>query len=296
MTRSLPSLLLAALVFAGTPDSSALESEAVARPGIRSVRLLTDIEAIVPGGSFTVGLLLDPLPGHHTYWRGPGIVGVATTIDWTLPAGFEAGEILWPPPTPVLMAGIVANGYKGPVLLLAEIVVPEKIEAKDVTLAARASWMSCAVSCNPGIADLSLSLPVASPGETPSRDAAVAETFAKARRAAPAPAPEAWRFVPRLTARDRIELEATIPGLDPAHAPKIRFYCDDMQIDSDEPQQVEVVDASKGRLRFVFARPEFAPTDAATLSGVLHCPDGWPETDSLYVEISAPWPGPERSE
>lgn len=296
MTRILPAILIAALALSLPPGLLALESAPAVRPGIRSVRLLSEVDAVVPGQPLTVGLLLDPLPEHHTYWRGPGIVGVATKIDWTLPEGFEAGELLWPPPTPVLMAGIVANGHKSPVLLLAEIAVPERAGAEEVTLAARASWMSCAVSCNPGIADLSLVLPVASPGSEPKRDAAVAEAFARARASAPVPAPGAWRFVPRFRAPDRIELDAVVPGLDPAAAAKIHFFCDDMQIDSDEPQEVEILDAAKGLLRFAFAHPEFGPKDAAVLSGVLHCPGGWPGIDSAYVEISAPWQDGARSD
>lgn len=284
-------LTLAALV-AGVlqPGLVALESEPVARPGIENVQLVTDVSAVVPGRPFTIGLRLDPLPDHHTYWRGPGIVGVATRLDWTLPEGFKAGGMTWPPPSQVDMAGIAANGYKGPALLLTEITPPDEIESAEIRIAVRASWMACAVSCNPGIADLSLALPVAKEGQAPPPDEAIARAFAAVRESAPKPAPAGWSFVPRLAAPDRIELTATVPGLDPDAAESIHLFCDDMQVDSDEPQRVEVVDPAKGTVRLTLVRPEFAPKSPVALSGVLHNPAGWPGTGSAHVEFSAPWP------
>lgn len=283
-------LVALALPWLPLPRLEALESEAVERPGVKSVRLLTDISAIVPGEPFTVALRLEPMPDHHTYWRGPGIVGVATRIDWTLPEGFRAGEILWPPPQSVRMAGILANGYKTPTLLLVEITPPEHSTADRVTLSARCSWMACAVSCNPGTADLQLELPVARPGETPPRDAALSAAFASAREQAPKPAPAAWTFQPRLPAADRIQIDLVVPGLSPDAAESLHFFCDDMQIDSDESQRIEIVDAAAGAVRISLYRPEFAPKSPDRLSGVIRCPGGWPGLEAEFVEFSAPWP------
>lgn len=290
-------LTLSALWLAGgSCRGLALESEPISRPGIERAQFVTDVTAVVPGEPFTIGLRLDPLPGHHTYWRGPGIVGVATRLDWTLPEGFRSGGMIWPPPGRVLMAGIAANGYKGSVLLLTEITPPAAIPNGEVVIAARASWMSCAVSCNPGIADLTLKIPVAKAGETPPRDEAIARAFSQVRESAPKPAPQAWAVLPRLAAPDRIELTATIPGLEVREAKTIQVFCNDLQVDSDEPPVVEILDATKGVVRLSLSRPEFAPKSPRALSGVLHCPAGWPGIGSSYVEFSAPWseaPDPE---
>ena len=53
-----------------------------------TVQLVTAITEITPGEPFLVGLILDTEEGYHTYWKGPGIVGVATNLEWTLPEGF----------------------------------------------------------------------------------------------------------------------------------------------------------------------------------------------------------------
>ena len=90
--------------------------------------------------------------------------------------------------------------------------------------------------------------------------------------------------------RQLVELTATIAGLDPTQAKTIQLYCDDMQVDSDEPQIVEILDPGKGVVRLTLVRPEFAPKSPTALSGVLHCPAGWPGIGSTYLEFSAPWP------
>ncbi|MDP4849843.1 MAG: protein-disulfide reductase DsbD family protein, partial [Verrucomicrobiales bacterium] len=133
-----------------------IEGEAKQKPGLQKIQLVTDISAITPGEEFTVALIIDPLPDHHTYWRGPGIVGVATTFNWTLPDGFSAGEVAWPPPQKVLMAGITAYGYRDRQMLLTTITPPDIIEGSEVTLSARFAWMACATSCYPGVDVFSL--------------------------------------------------------------------------------------------------------------------------------------------
>jgi len=289
--RSTFSLLFTACLLAGEiRDLAAVESQPLSRPGIARVQLVTEVPAIVPGEPFTVGLRLEPLPDHHTYWRGPGIVGVATRLDWSLPEGFKVGDMTWPPPSLVDMAGFLAHGYKGPVLILTEILPPADLKGTETVIAARASWMACAVSCNPGIADLSLKLPIAPAGETPAVDGEIAKAFAKVRDSAPKTAPEDWSFTVRLAAPDRIELTASIPGLSPDAAKSIHVFCDDMQVDSDEPQAIEMIDADAGIVRIVLSRPEFAPKSPKALTGVLHCPGGWPGIGSSYVEFSAAWP------
>ncbi|HET6522033.1 MAG TPA: protein-disulfide reductase DsbD domain-containing protein, partial [Geminicoccaceae bacterium] len=59
-------------------------------------RLVSEVEAVRPGAPFWVALRLRMAEGWHTYWRNPGDSGLPTTIEWTLPEGFEASEIVWP--------------------------------------------------------------------------------------------------------------------------------------------------------------------------------------------------------
>jgi thiol:disulfide interchange protein DsbD len=289
-TISILTLLLAGL-FGPGQDVLAIEGEAKQKPGLQKIQLVTDIGAITPGEPFTVALIIDPLPGHHTYWRGPGIVGVATNFKWTLPDGFSAGEVAWPPPQKVLMAGITAYGYRDRQMLLTTITPPDKISGDEVTLQARIAWMACATSCNPGVDDFTLTLPVHRSDTAAPKDAALAGAFAAIRRSVPAAAPASWKVELRSAAADRIELDLAIPGLSATAAKSIAFFCYDMQVDSDESQRIEVLaEGDTTRLRLHLVRPEVAPGSPTHFAGVLHCPGGFPEIDSPHVEISIPWP------
>jgi DsbC/DsbD-like thiol-disulfide interchange protein len=270
---------------------AAAESAAKTMAGISRIQLVTDSASVTPGESVTVALLIEPLPGHHTYWRGPGIVGVATRFEWSLPPGFSAGDVLWPPPQKVLMAGITAYGYKNRTMLLTEIQTPKRIEGTEVTFNVKCAWMACGTSCHPGVDDFSLTLPL-NRSETPlAKDATLTAEFGKIRQSVPRPAPSTWKITPRLPSPDQIQLDLTIPGLTPASLPTISFYCYDLQVNSDEKQQPAALrEGGAEALRLTLVRPDFAPRSPAAISGVLHCPGGWPGLDSPYVEISAPWP------
>lgn len=290
-TISIFSLLLAGL-FGPGQAVLAIEGEAKQKPGLQKIQLVTDIGAVTPGEPFTVALVIDPLPGHHTYWRGPGIVGVATTFNWTLPDGFSAGEVAWPPPQKVLMAGITAYGYRDRQMLLTTVTPPDSISGDEVTLSARIAWMACATSCNPGVDDFTLTLPVQRKDAPAAKDNDLSEAFAAIRRTVPVPVPATWKIDLRYGAPDRIELDLAVPGLSVAAAKSVSFFCYDMQVDSDESQRVEILaegDITKLRLHLV--RPaEVAPQSPTHFAGVLHCPAGFPGIDSPHVEISIPWP------
>ena len=104
--------------------------------------------------------------------RIPARPGFPTHIHWTLPAGFEAGEIQWPLPNKYIEAGdVLTYGYKDETMLL----VPMRVDASvkpgtTVTLRAAISWLECETICLPGETQEKLTLRVdrtePSPAET----------------------------------------------------------------------------------------------------------------------------------
>jgi DsbC/DsbD-like thiol-disulfide interchange protein len=88
-------------------------------------RLVPEVTSIQPGTPFTVAVYFEMEAGWHNYWRNPGDSGLPTTIAWTLPAGFEAGEIHWPTPSRIAYFPLVDYGYYGEVALLVEITPPQ---------------------------------------------------------------------------------------------------------------------------------------------------------------------------
>jgi thiol:disulfide interchange protein DsbD len=136
-------------------------------PGQRQVDagLHSSRAAVAPGETFTIALRETINEGWHTYWRNPGDSGEPTTLAWTLPAGWRAGEIQWPVPEAVPFAMLVNFGYEGEVLFPVEVTAPANARVgSTVTLVAEANWLVCADICIPEQATLTLAVPIAAQG------------------------------------------------------------------------------------------------------------------------------------
>ncbi len=147
--------------------------------------LVAERTAIVPGQPLAVALRLKIEDGWHTYWRNPGDSGLPTTIAWTLPPGFAAGEIEWPAPHALPVGPLVNHGYEGDVLHLVTVTPPADLApGASATLKARADWLVCKETCIPDGADLTLALPVAAAAAA---DPTWAPRIGAARAALPQP-------------------------------------------------------------------------------------------------------------
>jgi thiol:disulfide interchange protein DsbD len=155
--------------------------------------LVAEQQALVPGQPATLALRLRHAPQWHTYWRNPGDAGVATQVQWQLPAGFAAGALNWPVPERIPVPPLANYGYTGEVLLIAPLTVPALMMAGEVTLRAHVDWLVCKDICIPGGADLALTLPVVqgSPVPDPRWSTAFATTRARLPQAMPGLAAQA---------------------------------------------------------------------------------------------------------
>ncbi|MCS7062661.1 MAG: protein-disulfide reductase DsbD family protein [Methylacidiphilales bacterium] len=131
-------------------------------PSHTQASLIAETLTVRPGTPFFVGLHLIMQPGWHTYWRDPGDSGLPTTISWTLPEGWTAGDIQWPRPKRIEVTGLISYGYEEEVLLLVPITPPASLPqgTDSVTLKAHVQWLECKEVCLPGQANLSLTLPI----------------------------------------------------------------------------------------------------------------------------------------
>jgi thiol:disulfide interchange protein DsbD len=183
-----PALLLGLLL--ASPAAFALSGNVVATDNVKA-RLISEVDAIAPGQSIWVALEFDIRDGWHTYWRNPGDSGLATSLDWTLPPGLTAGEIVWTAPHRFEIPPLVNYGYAGRAMHLVKITAAPDLKpgGRPLVLAAKASWLVCASVCIPESGNLSLELPVkAAAGAV---DPATAAAFAQARNELPRTAPAA---------------------------------------------------------------------------------------------------------
>jgi DsbC/DsbD-like thiol-disulfide interchange protein len=122
--------------------------------------LVSDHLSVQPGSQFRVALRLKIAPEWHVYWKNPGESGIPPSIDWQLPTGWKAGEIMWPIPFERRAAGITTYNYSNEVLLVVPIQVPKGAKLGTATLQASASWLVCREKCLPGSEKLSLRVTV----------------------------------------------------------------------------------------------------------------------------------------
>lgn len=198
-----PSLLLSATLLA-VPASAAPPATGASKH-VR-VTLAPAVSSIQPGQPFWLGLRLEMDPRWHTYWKNPGDSGLPTRIRWTLPEGFQAGEIQWPRPHRFLVDPLMSYGYADEVWLLTEIRPPSRLTAPEAALLARVDWLECQEICIPGRAEIAIALPV--------KDAAPwraehAEAIERAR----ALVPGAARFAVKASAVD-VALRLDVTGVD----------------------------------------------------------------------------------
>lgn len=163
------------------------------------VRLISDSTQVAPGQTLLLALEQKIAPHWHTYWKNPGDSGQPTSIEWKLPQGATASDILWPAPKRFDVGPITNYGYEDRVVLLTEIRLPQGLTpGSTATIGAEATWLVCREECIPQQATLSLSLPVG-PTAKPSLEHSA---LAAARAALPGPAP--FAAVARLEGRDLI--------------------------------------------------------------------------------------------
>jgi thiol:disulfide interchange protein len=155
-----------------SPAAFALSGSVAATENVKA-RLVSEVSSVGPGQMFWVALELDIRDGWHTYWRNPGDSGEATSIEWQLPPGFTAGDIVWTTPHRFDVPPLVNYGYAKHADHLVQITAPKDLKiSAPVTLAAKASWLVCSDVCIPESQDLQLKIPVsAQPGVIDSSEA-----------------------------------------------------------------------------------------------------------------------------
>jgi DsbC/DsbD-like thiol-disulfide interchange protein len=170
-------MLSAALAFApgvavALSPSSAQQptvSRVIGAPGSgpqRTARIEAELVAMsqwaAPGSTAVVAVRQQIEPGWHTYWRNPGDSGGATTLDWSLPAGTEAGEIVWPAPERQRLQDLMNYGYSGTVYLPVPVEIPADARpGTTLPLVVTALFLVCSDEmCVPDELTLRLDLPI----------------------------------------------------------------------------------------------------------------------------------------
>lgn len=246
-------LMAAALLGAAHANAAPVRTEHV------EAELVAERTAWLAGTTNWIAVRLEPDAGWHTYWRNPGDSGLATTVAWTLPPGWEAGAIVWPHPRVHRLGDLVNYGYGEETLLLVPIALPPSLAPDAHTVGAHVKFLVCADICIPGEAHLELTLPTS---EIATQDPRWASSFARARAQVPAGPPLSGRFE---QVEGELRLEVAAPEL--AGATGVAFF--PLANNLVNHGAVQRVALSDGGVRFAQAVSSFSPGPPLAVEGVL---------------------------
>uniref|UniRef100_UPI00257D141E protein-disulfide reductase DsbD domain-containing protein n=1 Tax=Brevundimonas sp. TaxID=1871086 RepID=UPI00257D141E len=152
---------LASPALAQVRSQAPVETGAQGEENIRA-ELIPLTRWAAPGSTAVVAVRQQIAEGWHTYWRNPGDSGGPTTLNWRLPPGVEAGDIVWPLPTRQRLMSLVNYGYSGEVYLPVPIEIPASARpGTTLPLVADALFLVCSDQmCVPVQMSLRLDLPI----------------------------------------------------------------------------------------------------------------------------------------
>ncbi len=210
------------------------------------------------GQPLSIGLMLTPRPGWHTYWSNPGDAGAPTRTAWTLPAGTaEPKPLEYPLPETLIVSGLMNYVYAHPNVLMT-VVTPPVGMAKGAAfpISVKVDWLVCSLDqCVPESATLSLPLVIGDGAADPDQADRIA--LAKALLPKPMSAVGSW-------SASNARFVLALPFGSPGKVRSAYFFPDtDGVIDYAAPQSVTI---AGDRLRLETAA---AASPAGTITGVL---------------------------
>ena len=138
-----------------------------------TAELVAESERPAPGSIVTLAFRFSPNPGWHGYWKNPGDAGAGMRTEWSLPEGVRAGELRYPVPQTLMIAGLMNYVYEGEHALLVPLSIPAGLApGTPLPVRVQAEWLACTDEvCVPERGELSLNLIVGDGAIDPARRA-----------------------------------------------------------------------------------------------------------------------------
>jgi len=246
------------------------------------VTLLSDREAVKPGGTATLAVRYAIEPKWHIYWENPGDSGIPTRAKFTAPAGWKVGAPRYPAPERHEDPGdITTYIFERELVVLCDVTVPADAKpGSKATIEVEGSWLVCTDLCVPGSGKSTVEIAVAD-AEKPANDAFFVATRAKM--------PKPWTELQKArTSWSGTEAEPRLTLVVPG-AKSLEYFPLDVQ-----PVKLasQTTDAGKSgatlRAGFEFERKE--PADVPRIRGVLRVRTEAGEASYLLDHVFVPPP------
>lgn len=136
-------LLLSLIVLLlGAPVAAQLG--AAAGPNHIAAELVAETAAPAPGQTTTLAIAMTPSPTWHGYWLNGGDAGFGMQVEWRLPPGVTVGELAYPVPETLVIAGLMNHVYERPYALLAPLQVAADVpRGTRLPIVGEANWLAC---------------------------------------------------------------------------------------------------------------------------------------------------------
>ncbi|MGK6356091.1 protein-disulfide reductase DsbD family protein [Sphingomonas sp. DT-207] len=133
------------------------------------IELVAETDRPAAGSEITLAFASTPEKGWHAYWRNPGDAGLPARAEWTLPQGASAGEIRYPVPQRLLIAGLMNYVYEHPFAPLVTLKVPAGASGA-FPVRVKLDYLVCTDEiCVPEKAELSTTLQIGDGAVSPER-------------------------------------------------------------------------------------------------------------------------------
>ena len=179
------------LLFACAPVRAQIPEVGDGGPGpVKAQHLTAELTSlspqIAPGGTQTIGLVLTIEEHWHVYWINAGDSGEPPAIKWTLPNGFTAGPLQFPPPQRLPLGPLMDYGYEDQVAFPITVTAPANAKPGKAHFDAHVTWLVCAQVCLPGKAHLGYDMNVVN---GPLQPAPIVGALGEAIKSLPKPLP-----------------------------------------------------------------------------------------------------------
>lgn len=262
--RALSCFIAPLLVLSGCGDKN------VAKGPHITVTLIADQDSIAPGSTFTLGVIFDPEPGWHIYWKNPGDSGLAPRFAWQSSGGIAVSSPLWPYPNKIAVGPLVNYGYDKVTIPFPATLSAPPPRATSTSVMLSLQYLVCKDECLPGEAQLELQLPISKTAAAPGN---YERLFAETQTKIPTQLERVSIAVEEQ--QDRIIL-ALIPFESRFFPSAVTFFPEDPRIISNSaPQEVSL---DGGALRISLKRDPNRRDPIRRVRGVLVSPQGWSET------------------
>jgi DsbC/DsbD-like thiol-disulfide interchange protein/cytochrome c biogenesis protein CcdA len=115
---------------------------------------------IEPGKEVDLAIVMTPKPGWHGYWLNPGDAGLPMKVEWLSPRGISVGELRYPVPARLSIAGLMNYVYEHQYAVLTRLKIPADAKG-EFRLVGAGDWLACTEKiCVPESGTFQVRIPV----------------------------------------------------------------------------------------------------------------------------------------